>query len=76
MDDHHDRINSVYATVDEADNDLKGIKETANDFTRSVEEIKQRADAIQSYNQKSIMNEISNSKFKIKFLLNFFSNQK
>lgn len=62
MDDHHDRINSVYTTVNETDTDLKGFEETANGFTSSVEKIKKRADAIQSYNQRSIMNEISNSK--------------
>lgn len=62
MDDHHDRINAVHNTIKEADNDLKNFEDTANIFTHSVEDLKKRADAIHSYNQQSILNEISNSR--------------
>lgn len=60
LDDHHDRINTIHSTVDDAYSGLEDIQQRAEEFTKAVDEAKTRADSIMGYDQQSILEDIAN----------------
>lgn len=60
LDDHHERIEGVYALVDEAHTGVTSVEERVRDFNAEVEALKVRADAIGVFNQQSIGEDIDN----------------
>ncbi|KAL3119034.1 hypothetical protein niasHT_003817 [Heterodera trifolii] len=47
LEDHHDRINTIYANVNDADASISEIESAATEFNEAVTELKQRTDSIQ-----------------------------
>jgi chromosome segregation ATPase len=54
LEDHHDRINTVYTAVDEAHSSLGDIEEGVTEFNDAVTELKLRTDAVQQFTSASI----------------------
>nr|CAD2186502.1 unnamed protein product [Meloidogyne enterolobii] len=60
LEDHHDRISTVFTAVDDAREGLDLIEETIIEFNEDVEGIKQRVNSIQHFTSSSIKESIKN----------------
>uniref|UniRef100_A0A915MJ78 Laminin domain-containing protein n=1 Tax=Meloidogyne javanica TaxID=6303 RepID=A0A915MJ78_MELJA len=60
LEDHHDRISTVFTAVDDAREGLDLIEETIIEFNEDVEGIKQRVNSIQYFTSSSIKESIKN----------------
>uniref|UniRef100_A0A914HZB5 Uncharacterized protein n=1 Tax=Globodera rostochiensis TaxID=31243 RepID=A0A914HZB5_GLORO len=61
LEDHHDRINNIYATVNEADASISEIESAATEFNDAVSELKERTDSIQQlFTSSGIQEDIRN----------------
>uniref|UniRef100_A0A1I8BDZ5 LAM_G_DOMAIN domain-containing protein n=1 Tax=Meloidogyne hapla TaxID=6305 RepID=A0A1I8BDZ5_MELHA len=60
LEDHHDRISTVFTSVDDAHEGLDSIKETIIEFNEDVEGIKKRVDSLQQFTSSSIKESIKN----------------
>lgn len=54
LEDHHDRINTVYTAVDEAHAGLGDIEQTVTEFNEAVSELEHRTDSVQQFTSASI----------------------
>lgn len=62
LDDHHDRINTVYSTVDDSEGVVAEIGANTRNLFDEVDALKKQVDSVSNFNEKAILDDIANGR--------------